>query len=81
MTLHTQWAPEPSIFRFVVRGTKSRGAERPENLYFLGGGRGWAQTNFVELWWVSCPRLAEMAIEIWVMCRLTEKLFETSLVR
>jgi len=29
-----------------------------------------------ELWSVSCPRLAEMAIEIWVMCQLTEKLFE-----
>ena len=43
--------------------------------------RGWAQTNFVELWSVSRPRLAEMAIEIWVMCQLTEKLFETSLVR
>ena len=29
--------------------------------------RGWAQTNLVELWSVSRPRLAEMAIEIWVM--------------
>ena len=27
------------------------------------------------------PRLAEMAIEIWAMCQLTEKLFETSSVR
>ena len=41
-------------------------------------GRGWEQTNFVELWSVSRPRLAEMAIEIWVMCQLTEKLYETS---
>jgi len=46
-----------------------------------GEGRGWSQTNFVELWSVSRPRLAEMAIEIWVMCQLTEKLFETSSVR
>jgi len=43
--------------------------------------RGWSQTNFVELWSVSRPRLAEMAIEIWLMCQLTEKLFETSSVR
>ena len=43
-------------------------------------GRGWEQTNFVELWSVSRPRLAEMAIEIWVMSQLTEKIFETSLV-
>jgi len=43
--------------------------------------RGWEQTNFVELWSVSRPRLAEMDIEIWVMCQLTEKLFETSSVR
>jgi len=43
--------------------------------------RGWSQTNFVELWSVSRPRLAEMAIEIWVLCQLTEKLFETSSVR
>jgi len=44
------------------------------------GARGWSQTNFVELWSVSRPRLDEMAIEIWVMCQLTEKLFETSSV-
>ena len=44
------------------------------------GSRGWEQTNFVELWSVFRPRLAEMAIEIWVMCQLTEKLFETSSV-
>ena len=44
-------------------------------------GRGWLQPNFVELWSVSRPRLAEMAIEIWVMCQLTEKLFETCSVR
>jgi len=43
--------------------------------------RGWEKTNFVELWSVSRPRLAEMAIDIWVMCQLTEKLFETSSVR
>ena len=45
--------------------------------------RGWEQTNFVELWSVSRPGLAEMAIEtwIWAMCQLTEKLFETSSVR
>jgi len=43
-------------------------------------GRGWGRTNFVELCSVSRPRLAEMAIGIWVMCQLTEKLFETSLV-
>jgi len=43
--------------------------------------RGWEQTNFVELWSVSCPRFAEMAIEIWVICQLTGKLFETSSVR
>jgi len=43
--------------------------------------RGWSQTNFVELWSVSHPRLAEMAIEIWVTCQLTEKLFETSSVQ
>jgi len=36
---------------------------------------GWAQTNFVELWSVSRPKLAEMAIEIYAMCQLTEKLF------
>ena len=40
--------------------------------------RGWEQTNFVELWLVSRPRLAEMAIEIWVtsgfesLCRYSE---------
>ena len=45
-----------------------------------GGSRGWSQNNFVELWSVSRPRLSEMAIEIWVMCQLTEKLFETSSV-
>jgi len=43
--------------------------------------KGWAHPNFVELWSVSRLRLAEMAIEIWVMCRLKEKLFETSSVR
>ena len=43
--------------------------------------RGWLQTNFVELLSVFRPRLAEMAIEIWVICQLTEKLFETSSVR
>jgi len=43
--------------------------------------RGWSQTNFVELWSVSCSRLAEMAMEIWVMCQVTEKLFEASSVR
>jgi len=48
---------------------------------YTGPLRGWAQTNFVELWSVSRPRLAEMAIEIWVMCQLTQKLFETSSVR
>ena len=46
-----------------------------------GWKRGWEQTNFVELWLVSRPRLAEMAIEIWVMCQPTEKLFESSSVR
>jgi len=35
--------------------------------------RGWEQTVFVELWSVSRPRLAEMAIEIWVMCQLKGK--------
>jgi len=48
---------------------------------FAAARRGWEQTNFVELWSVSRPRLAEIAIEIWVMCQLTEKLFETSSVR
>ena len=42
--------------------------------------RGWSQTNFVELWSVSRPRLIKMAIETWVMCQLTEKIFETSSV-
>ena len=37
--------------------------------------RGLSQTNFVELWSVSRARLAEMAIEIWVMCQRMEKLF------
>jgi len=46
-----------------------------------GSAKGWEQTNFVELLSVSRPRLAEMAIEIWVMRQLTEKLFETSSVR
>ena len=32
--------------------------------------RGWEQTNLAELWSVPRPRLAEMAIEIWVMCQL-----------
>jgi len=50
-------------------------------LFFAEHKRGWAQIIFVELWSVSRPRLAEMAIEIWVMCQLTEKLFETSSVR
>jgi len=48
---------------------------------FCGLARGWEQINFVELGSVSCPRLAEMAIEIWVMCQLTKILFETSLFR
>ena len=49
--------------------------------FFTGDVRGWSQTNFVGLWSVSRPRLAEMAIEIWVMCQLTENSFETSSVR
>jgi len=46
-----------------------------------GSARGFERTNFVELCSVSGPRLAEMAIEIWVMCQLMEKLFQTSLIR
>ena len=35
-----------------------------------GWKRGWSQTDFVELWSISSPRLAEMAMEISVMCQL-----------
>ena len=35
-----------------------------------GWKRGWSQTDFVELWSLSSPRLAEMAMEISVMCQL-----------
>ena len=43
----------------------------PVMLQSSGPGRGWSQTNFVELWSVFRPRLAEMAIKIWVMCQFT----------
>ena len=42
-----------------------------ESVFSGHGPGGWEQTNFVELWSVSRPRLAEIAIEIRVMCQLT----------
>ena len=57
MTHQTQWAPEPPIPRCVVRGTKSRSAERPGNHiswagggpYFLGGDGIWRALKYVKI--------------------------------
>jgi len=76
----------PVLFEIMVQITKEWTPGRrcaSKRLLVRHVSRGWSQTNFVDLWSVSRPRfkLAEMAIEIWVMCELTGKLFETSSVR
>ena len=50
----------------IVRTAGSGGAlwVQRDSPDFRARTRGWAQTNFVELWSVSRSRLAEMAIEI-----------------